>query len=238
MLMPSNSGTLDLLAVPGALAQHGFQTMELCHFHLPSTTPGYLAELRGSIEASGIELWSLLIDDGNINHPETGDRDRDWVAGWIERAGKLGARCVRVIAGKEAWSSEALIRSAEQLLRLCEVGDRVGVRVLTENWFDTAATPEAIVQLFEFTSQRIGLCFDFGNWGGADKYDKLARIANYATSCHAKCQYVDGLPDRADFERCLEITRNAGFDGPYTLVHGEVGKVWESLDRQREMLDL
>ena len=228
-IMASANGTLDLLDVPAALADQGFKTMELCHFHVPSTTPEYLAQLRGRIEDSGIELWSTLIDDGDINHPETGDRDREWAAEWIARAGTLGSRCVRVVAGKQPYSSESIATSADQLLRLVEVADGFGIKVLTENWFDTLATPSAVDELFALTDQRIGLCFDFGNWGGPDKYEKLEAIAKYATSCHAKCNYVNGIPDFEDFTRCIAITKGAGFDGPYTLVHGEPGRVWETL---------
>jgi hypothetical protein len=32
-----------------------------------------LAELRSSLDASGVELWTILIDGGDITHPETGD---------------------------------------------------------------------------------------------------------------------------------------------------------------------
>jgi len=35
-----------LLDLPAQIAQRGIQTLEICHFHLPSTTPAYLAELR------------------------------------------------------------------------------------------------------------------------------------------------------------------------------------------------
>ena len=85
-MMSSNPGTLDLLDVPVALQEHGFSTMELCHFHVPTRDPAYLESLRAKREAAGVELWSLLIDDGDINHPEQGDRDRAWVLGWIDTA--------------------------------------------------------------------------------------------------------------------------------------------------------
>ena len=100
-MMGDNPGTLDLLDVPAALKEHGVETMELCHFHVPTRDPAYLAELRARREAAGVELWSLLIDDGDINDPEQGDRDRAWTLGWIDTAAALGARCVRVIGGKQ-----------------------------------------------------------------------------------------------------------------------------------------
>ena len=236
-LMDSKPGSLDLLDVPAHLASHGFRTMELCHFHIPDPSDAYLATLRSRIEESGIELWSTLIDDGDINHPTTGDRDRQWSTEWIARAGALGSRCVRVVAGKQPTSRQTISRSAEQLLALAEIAENYGIRVLTENWFDTVSTPDALIELLELTEGRIGLCFDFGNWGGEDKYESLAAIASYATSCHAKCQYNDGIADAVDFRRCVGLTKQVGFEGPYTLVHGEPGKVWETLAECRAMLE-
>jgi len=89
-LMAHRLGTLDLLDVPEQLAAHGFHTMELCHFHIPDTSQAYLEELRGRCETHGVELWSLLIDDADISDPIHSDRDRDWVAVWIDRASLLG----------------------------------------------------------------------------------------------------------------------------------------------------
>jgi hypothetical protein len=40
----------------------------------------------------------------------------------------------------------------------------------------------------------------------------------------------------ADFTKCLDLTQEVGFNGPYTLVHGEAGQEWESLRPQMEVL--
>lgn len=234
--MENCPGELDLLSVPEELAKHGFTTMELCHFHLPRTDAEYLAALRKAIEGSGIELWSLLIDDGDITHPEHGERDRQWIVGWIDHAAALGARCVRVIGGRQPATAETLALAVEQLGKLSAYGSERGVRVLTENWMETFSSPKTLMPVLDELRQEVGLCFDFGNWSGPEKYEHLTDIAPYANSCHAKCQYVDGVPDAEDFRRCLDITREARFHGPYTLVHGEPGRVWETLAEQRDLL--
>jgi hypothetical protein len=68
---PAGPGSLPLLDIPGRLAELGFGKMELCHFHLPSRDAAYLADLRAALDAANVELWSLLIDDGDISHPST-----------------------------------------------------------------------------------------------------------------------------------------------------------------------
>jgi sugar phosphate isomerase/epimerase len=235
-LMEHHEGTLDLLDVPHKLAAHGFTTMELCHFHLPSRDPEYIAKFRAAREAAGIELWSVLIDDGDINHPEYGDADRQWILNWIDTAADLGARCVRIIGGKQPPTPENVRRSHFQLKQLMVDAYMRGIHVMTENWFSTLANPSHVHQVFAELGGSVGLCFDFGNWGGPDKYINLADIAEYAESCHAKCNFVNGEPDTDDYTRCLDITRKAGFSGPYTLVYGEPGTVWGSLDRQRDLV--
>jgi sugar phosphate isomerase/epimerase len=236
-MMGDKPGTLDLLDVPAALKGHGYGTMELCHFHVPTRDAGYLADLRAKREAAGVELWSLLIDDGDINHPEHGDRDREWTLGWIDTASALGARCVRVIGGKQAPTPENVARTHDQLKQLMVDAYVRGVHVMTENWFPTLATPEQVHAVLGDLGGTVGLCFDFGNWGGPTKYDDLAAIAGYAESCHAKCNYQEGKPDADDYRRCLDITRAADFSGPYTLVHGEPNDVWGSLAEQRALVE-
>lgn len=227
-LMPPREGsTLDLLHVPHELAKRGIKTMELCHFHLPDTRACYLEEWVSAREEAGVALWSLLIDDGDINHPEFGDRDRDWIVGWIDKASLLGAQCVRIIGGKQPLTEVSLAKSIAQLRILTMEAYVRGVHVMIENWFPTLSTPTAIQTLLGELGGSVGLTLDFGNWGGAEKYENLAQIAPYAEGCHAKWDHDD------DFLRCLEITRAAGFSGPYTLVYSAPGAVWESLERQK-----
>jgi sugar phosphate isomerase/epimerase len=236
-IMDSQAGTLDLLDVPKSLADHGFHTMELCHFHLPDTSDAYLERFKAAREEAGVELWNFLIDDGDIAHPETGSRDRDWVNDQLHIAAKLGSRCVRVIAGKQAPTQENIARSAAHLKTLTMEAYVLGVRVMTENWFELLPQPAEVYDLNGRLNDAMGLCLDFGNWGGVDKYERLQKIAPLADSCHAKCNFVNGKPDEMDYTACLEITREAGFSGPYTLVYGEPGVVWESLATQKQLLE-
>lgn len=236
LIPPAEDAALDLLDVPAALAARGFHTMELCHFHLPSREDAYLGQFRAALDDAGVELWSLLIDDGDVTHPEHGGRDANWIRGWLDTAGSLGARCARVIAGKQEPTAESLGASRERLLGLAVEAYVRGMRLMTENWFALLARPEYVDALLSNLNGMMGLCLDFGNWSGPTKYEDLAAIAPRAESCHAKCQFREGEPDEEDFARCLALLVNAGYLGPYTLVHGEPGDVWGSLQRQRDLL--
>jgi hypothetical protein len=230
------TGSLTLMELPARIAAMGIRTLEICHFHLPTREKHYLDELRGALDTAGVELWSLLIDNGDVTHPQYGARDQEWIASWIETAGALGAKRTRVIAGKSSPTPESLERSRAALTELAEHGKQVGVRVMTENWFGLLSTPAAVKLLLG--SVDVGLCADFGNWSGPTKYDDLGAIFPLAESCHAKCSFpAPEQPDRADYERCLKLTREAAFDGPYTLIYDGPGDdEWRGLAIEIEMV--
>ncbi|MEO8393136.1 MAG: TIM barrel protein [Chloroflexota bacterium] len=230
------SGNITLLDVPAKLAAAGIHTLEICHFHFPSRDPGYIGELRAALKAADVEVFSLLIDDGDIAHPTDSQRDLEWISGWIETAALLGAHCTRVVAGKTSPSEEALERSIKGLKTLVERGKANNVRVMTENWLNLLATPDYVRRVMEAVD--IGLCADFGNWRGATKYEDLAVIMPYAESCHAKCSFsAAGEPDRDDYVRCLELSQAAGFSGPYTLIYDSASvDEWNGLAVEASMV--
>jgi sugar phosphate isomerase/epimerase len=233
-----DEGALSLLELPARLATFGIRTLEICHFHLSSLDPGYLAELRAALQAAQVELFSLLIDDGDIVHATHAERDLAWIRRWIEIAGKLGAKRTRVIAGKSAPTQDSLEKSAQELKRLATLAEESGIRLMTENWFGVLSTPAAVHALFEQLEDHVGLCLDFGNWNGPDKYRDLTQIAAYAESCHAKAHFSgpDEL-DVTDYTQCLEITAAANFAGPYTLIYsGPDDDEWARLAREMQIV--
>ncbi len=232
-----NKGQSTLVELPARLAAFGITTLEICHFHLPTLDTGYLSELRSALQAAHIELFSLLIDEGDLTHPEHAARDLAWIEGWLEIAAHLGAKRARVIAGKSL-TEDALQRSVQAMLALAERAENLGLRLMTENWFAVLSHPQAVHTLFEQLEQRVGLCLDFGNWKGSDKYTQLASIAGYAESCHAKAHFSapDHL-DQQDYVRCLTLTREASFAGPYTLIYdGPDNDEWHGLELEREIV--
>lgn len=234
----AKSTTLSLLDLPQRLDAVGISTVEICHFHLLSLDRGYLAELRSALEQAHVELFSLLVDGGDITHPTHGARDLAWITSWAEVAGQLGAKCMRVIAGKAQPTEEALQSSVQGLSQLVRHADTWGIRVMTENWFPLLSKPQAVHSLLERLEGRVGLCFDFGNWSGPTKYEDLRAIAPAAESCHTKAHFSPlGEMDKDDYIRCLDITQAAGFSGPYTLVYDGPDKdEWAGIASEGEVV--
>lgn len=229
---------VSLLELPALVALAGIRTLEICHFHLPSRDPVYLAELRSALNDAGVELWSLLIDGGDISDAVNAARDTHWSEEWIDVAAALGATNSRVAAGRSAPSAEALERSKRSLRRLAAYARMQGVQLMTENWLALLSTPEAVLEILDALHGELALCVDFGNWTGPTKYEQLARIMPAAASCHAKCHFSGpDTPDREDFLRCLAMTRAVGFAGPYTLIYdGPSADEWRGLSLEKEMV--
>lgn len=231
-------GALKLIDLPAALAAHGYYTFEISHPHLPSREPAYLNELKAAIAEAGVKLLSVLVEAGDLTHPDHGARDQAWMADWIETAGALGAERARLIAGQAAYTPETLECSRAALQTLAQHGKDHGVRVTTENWFDLLAGPEAVCNLLDSLEGAVGFNLDFGNWEGPTKYANLAAIWRYAETCHAKCAFLsEYVPDADDYNKCLDLARASGFPGPYTLIYDSSGPdEWKGLEIERSLV--
>ncbi|WP_223692551.1 sugar phosphate isomerase/epimerase family protein [Leifsonia poae] len=226
---------VPLLELPALLKLRGFDTVQLCHFHLPSREAGYLDELWQALAESGIALDALLIDDGDLTNPDDGEAHRDWISGWVEDATILGARRARVIAGRSAPDEETLRASAQGLARLAR--DHDGIRIVTENWLELTPGPREVLQLLDAAGGAVGLLIDTGNWVGETKYDDLAAVAARGETCHAKCHFGPAGGDLDDYRRSLETLRDNGFDGPLALVYDDdFVDEWSGLDIEHQVV--
>ena len=234
-----NKGPISLLELPARVAEFGIRTLEICHFHLPSVEKSYLSELGAALTDADVELFTVLIDDGDITHASEAARDIAWIGKWIDIAGELGAKCARVIGGKADPSAETVAQSRNVLAQLTERADTAGIRLMSENWFSIFSTPENVNTILDGLDGKVGLCLDFGNWRGDTKYEDLAAIASRAESCHTKAHFAAPREmDKKDYVQCLELAQEAGFTGPHTLIYDGPGDdEWEGLALEREVVN-
>lgn len=232
------SGQIRLLDVPAELQAHAFTDLQICHFHLPSREPGVLDEMRSCIEEAEVTLDALLLDFGDISHPDHAVRDAAELEAWLPAAAQLGAKFVRISAGSQPPTEASLNRSAKHLLRLADAGEKLGVRVVTENWHALLPGSAEVLRLIELTQGRLPLCLDFGNWSGPAKYGELSKIAPHAVTVHAKCAFTaQAVPDAADFRRCLEVLRDAGYRGTIALIYDSPPPdEWRAIDVERALV--
>ncbi len=223
---PDPSSLLDL---PSRLAQIGIGTLEIVHFHFPSTDPAFLDDLRAALAESGTELFSILIDAGDITQPDETKRAEHlaWIRDWIGIAAHCGASHARVVAGytlvdtlnANLRDDPVLQRSARHLRQLADEATAQGVRIITENFRETASQPEAVLALLDLCEGKVGLCADFGNFKGSSKHMDLAAIFPRADSAHVKANYdTEGVLDLSELKQGMDLLAETGFDGPLSLI--------------------
>lgn len=239
--MDEQPETVSLLELPHLLRDNGFHAMELCHFHLPETSKAYIHELRESIAQSGIRLYTLLADYGDITNPdeERREADMDWMKKWIDIASALGAERIRIIAGDaDPGDEKAFQLAAAQLHRLIDYASDKHVRIITENFHDLTSTAANCVSLLDACGEELGLTTDFGNFAGPGKLKELSTTIPRSESIHAKAITDEkGSLDEEEFRSCMELVRSGGYEGPITLVYDGPGDMWEGINRVKALVE-
>ena len=232
---PARSGALSLLDLPAELHQRGYVSVQIRHCDLTSREPDYLAHVRTSIEDAGIVLDTMLIEDGDLTHPDLADASETWIGEWLDVATELGAKRARICAGRSAPTAALVKKTAERMTRLAR--NHPGVRLVTENWLEMTPDAGTVQRILAETGDTVGLMIDLGNWSGATKYEELAAIAPLAETCHAKAHMIDGVLDRDDFRASLQVLKDANYDGPLALIYdGPDPDEWTWLDREWEIV--
>jgi sugar phosphate isomerase/epimerase len=232
------SGALDLLDLPAELARRGYRAVQLAHFQLPTRDASYLEELRSSLESSGVTLDAFLVDDGDLTHPADADLHERWISDLLDDAVTLGAHHARVGAGRSAPTPELLAASARRLSRLAD--GHPGIQVVVENWREMMPDADAVLALLADAGD-VRLLIDLGNWTMPDKHEQLARIAEFAVTCHAKAhRHDDGRLDDVDYARSLRVLQDAGFQGALAMVNEssrpDGSDEWDGLEQEFEVV--
>lgn len=232
---------LSLLDLPAEATKRGYQALEVCHFHFPSTEPDYLERLREAFTSAGISFDTLLLDYGDLTTLDETRQEADFnlIRNWIDIAAGAGAKQIRVIAGEADPTEEGAIRQAALALsELAEYAAGKGVRVVTENFRLLTSTGASCINLLQLTGEKFGMITDFGNFKLPSKYDEFIMTLPYSVSVHAKAQYDDnGIPDEAEFRCCLDTVQAVGCDCAIVLIYDGPGDMWEGLERIKRIVE-
>lgn len=224
-----------LLELPAEAASRGYQALEVCHFHFPSTEPKYLEELRASFQSAGMRFDTLLLDYGDLTNADENRRtaDQAFIKQWIDIASLCGAKQIRVIAGEALPTDKAALQlSAASLHELAQYAAPKGVHVITENFKALTSTASSSLELLEQADKSVGFITDFGNYHGIGKIDEIGATTPISVSVHVKPTYdSEGFPDQEELVAYLKKVREVGFDGAYVLIYDGPGDMWEGLAR-------
>lgn len=105
--------TLELFDIAQMIADtYGVHKVEFQHYHIPSTEPSYLKDLRAHIEKSKSRMTQINVEFGNLNISAPRLRDRlmaiDLTKMWIDHAVMLGAQRVMINQGQLTEESKAV----------------------------------------------------------------------------------------------------------------------------------
>ena len=241
---PVEPPSIDLLDVPAKAASRDFHSFDLSVYHLPSIERSYLADMRAAFEDAGVELFQLLIDTGDVDSadPDARAAGVTHIKRWMEIAVDLGARGVRYVPGDGEPTPATICTTGEAFRELFDFAVDLGLKPATENYRNFNMKAGDLLGVLDQAERDYGVIADFGNARGPDKYETLEAIMPRATSIHAWAE-VDEKGDLLieDFQRCLTIARDNGFDGPIMLQSGypvdvfqRTREVWTRVDEMRE----
>jgi len=103
-VQPGPERSLELFDLAQMIADtYGVHRVELQHYHLASTEPSYLKELRGRVEKSKSRITQINLEFGQLNMSAPQQRDRvmaiDLTKMWVDHASALGAQRVMINQG-------------------------------------------------------------------------------------------------------------------------------------------
>ena len=232
---------LTLLDLPSEAAKRGFRAVEICHFHFPETDKAYLNQLKAAFADAGISFDTLLLDYGDISSSDIKRTDADlrFMREWIGIASAAGAKRIRIIAGDAHPSDvEALERAARHLLALSEYAERRNMKIVTENFKALTSTGESCLRLMDRTRRQLGMITDFGNFSGENKFGELAMTVPLSVTVHVKAVTDKwGHPDETELRRCLDVVKEASFDGSLVMIYDGPGDMWEGIGRVRRVAE-
>jgi hypothetical protein len=109
----SPNRTLELFDIAQMIAdKYGVHKVEFQHYHIPSTEPSYLKELRSHIEKSKSRMTQINLEFSGLNMSAPRLRDRlmaiDLTKAWVDHAVMLGAQRVMINQGAQGGTANVM----------------------------------------------------------------------------------------------------------------------------------
>jgi len=127
--------TLELFDIGQMLAdRYGVHKVEFQHYHLASTEPSYLKELRARLEKSKSRATQINLEFGTLNISAPRLRDRlmaiDLTKQWVDHAVLMGAQRVMINQGQP--THENKVNGIPALKAMADYGKSKGIIVSVE----------------------------------------------------------------------------------------------------------
>ena len=182
----------------------------------------YLAEMKKRAADLGVESRLIMIDgEGALGDADESKRKQaiENHYKWVEAAGFLGCKIIRVNAQSSGSYEEQLERAADGLRRLTEFGASHKIDVIVENHGGLSSNGAWLAAVIKKVNHpRCGTLPDFGNFnlGDGKEYDRYQGVKEmmpYAKAVSAKSHDFDeqGNETMTDYKRMMKIVIGAGY---------------------------
>jgi len=180
----------------------------------------YLAQMKKRADDNGVKSLLIMCDDeGALGDPDSSARAqavRNHYK-WVEAAGYLGCRSIRVNAYSKGSYAEQLKLAADGLRRLSEYAAGHKINVIVENHGGLSSDGRWLAGVIkEVGLPNCGTLPDFGNFPPEiDPYDAVKMLMPQAKSVSAKSYDFDEKGDetKIDYYRMMKIVLDAGYRG-------------------------
>lgn len=243
-------GQLTLTDFPAfTKEQFDIDAVELNSPFFESRDSSYLVQLVEATAKAGSRLLNIAVDEkGDLASTDATARQEalKLYGRWIPVARALGCSAIRCNSGgKDAPDQRAALDACIQsFTELARLGREEGIPILIENHGGLSSDPDTIIAIMEAVGQAggkewIGTLPDFGNWyGEIDRYEATAKILPYAKAIHAKTKDIDENLNHPAFDlaRCVQVTREGGYNGYLGIEYEGGGDGVEGVKRSVRIL--
>jgi len=228
---------MDVRDFPEMIAdRYHVHNVEVVLPHFLGAEPSMVRDFKSRLEKAHSRLVHMPLDFGELwNKPaisSTDQKERDAAVALykkgIDAAAGLGCPLVRCDPGKVNLDDPSL--TIESYRQLKAYAGAKGIDVVVENHGDISANPEVLVKILNDAG--VGALPDFENFPDeATRNRGLALLFPIAGNvAHAKVR------QGRDFARCLQIAREAGFQGIFSIEAEYGGDRYEKVQNSVDAL--
>jgi len=224
-------------------ADQGIDAIEPTAYYFPETSPEYLARLKGRCTRLGLDISGTAIgNDFCVLDPARLKEQLALCQKWVDVATQLGAKTIRIFAGKTPrgdTDDKARARCVGAIQEACDYAGKHGVYLALENHGGITATCDDILSIVKAVNHEwFGVNLDTGNFHTEDPYGDLARLAPYAVTVQIKTeiQKAGQKKEEADLKRLIGILRDVSYRGYVALEYEAAEDPKTAVPRYLEIL--
>lgn len=231
---------IPLLEFPFTCSGMEVSAVEIVENHLFSRNKDHLEKLKNSLFKAKSSLVCLAVNNDFTRQGKSILRKEfDHVKESMEIAAFLGTRVIRINTGTEDKSNKSIPRVIETFKKLLPTAEKFNLQMALENHGGISASSDNILRIIkEINSNFFGSCPDFGNFPSETRYEDLKKVAPFALHVHAKSYEFDksGNETAIDYEKCIRILHDAGYDGYLSVEFEGKGDQMEGLKKTLNLI--